>query len=171
MADRARVVISLFLAGTALAALSACGNARQAGTPSGAQQAASAMQAFARCVRSHGQQDFPDPHVANGVPSFPDSPPRVLPIAQHACGRIVSSIPARFTSTQPVSSSDLQTLLRFARCMRAHGLHDWPDPNALGEFPLDQHLRQQGKQLIVSAGQTCERLTPGVTGYTVIEGS
>jgi len=170
MVDRVRVVIGLLLAGAALAALSACGNASQAGTPPGAQQAAVAMRAFARCVRSHGQQDFPDPQVANGIPSFPDSAPRVLPIAQHACGRIVSSIPSRFTSTQPVSSTDLQTLLKFARCMRAQGLHDWPDPNALGEFPLDQHLRQQGKQLIGSAGRTCERLTPGVTGYTVIEG-
>jgi hypothetical protein len=153
-----------------LAALSACGSAAKTGTPSGTQQAAVAMRAFARCVRSHGQQDFPDPQVANGVPSFPDSAPRVLPLAQQACGGIVSSLPARFTSTQPVSSLDLQKLLGFARCMRAHGLHDWPDPNALGEFPLDQRLRSQGKQLIAGAGQTCERLTPGVTGYTVIEG-
>ncbi len=170
MADPVRVVIGLFLGGAVLAALSACGNTPKTGTPSGAQQAAVAMRAFARCVRSHGQQDFPDPQVVSGVPSFPDSAPRVLPIAQHACGSIVSSIPSRFTSTQPVSSTDLQTLLKFARCMRTQGLHDWPDPNALGEFPLDQHLRQQGKQVIGNAGRTCERLTPGVTGYTVIEG-
>jgi hypothetical protein len=128
------------------------------------------MRAFARCVRSHGQQDFPDPQVANGTPSFPDSAPRVLPVAQHACGHLVASIPSQFTSTQPVSATDVQTLLAFARCMRAHGLHDWPDPNALGQFPLDQHLRVQAKQLIVGAGRTCERLTPGVTGYTVVQG-
>jgi hypothetical protein len=152
------------------AAVSGCGGARQPATRSAAQHASADMRAFARCVRAHGQQDFPDPRVANGVPGFPDSAPRVSPIAQHACGHIVASIPSGFTSTQPVSSTDLQTLLTFARCMRAHGLHDWPDPNALGQFALDQELRRQGKQVIAGAGQTCERLVPGVSGYTVIEG-
>ncbi len=172
MFDSARSGIalgSLLLAGAAAAvSIAGCGGGAPRSVASRAdQQAAAAFRSYARCVRAHGMPGFPDPQITNGVPSFPDSAPRVSPFAQQACGQIAARIPPQFTATQPASPADLQKLLKFANCMRDHGVADWPDPNALGEFPLDQHLIQRGKRLLLSAGPICERLTD-LSNYAVV---
>lgn len=128
------------------------------------QRADQIMVRFARCVRAHGLPGFPGPTIGpNGVPQFPDSAPRVPPPAQTACQSIVNELPTQYTSTQPVSNSDLQKLVAFAHCMRRL-IPDWPDPNALGEFPIDSRIEQGGKQLFVPAAHTCARLNPDPSG-------
>jgi hypothetical protein len=90
---------------------------------------------FARCMRQHGI-NMPDPQfsgsggdvaVQQGGPTGvrPDDPK--FKAAQEACKRYM---PNGGQPTRP-SPQQQQQALKFARCMRAHGI-DMPDPNPNG---------------------------------------
>jgi hypothetical protein len=138
--------------------LAGCGGAH---ADRSAEHAAVAMRQVSRCIRAHGVPAFPDPVVGrDGVPRLPDSAPHVPPATQRACAAVERRVPAQYTSTQPVSRADFEALLGLARCMRGHGVPDWPDPNALGEFPLDARILAGGKPLMLRALQPCARAHP-----------
>jgi hypothetical protein len=92
---------------------------------SGASAQANSALAFSGCMRSHGVPNFPDPDSSGALPKIT---PQQLAIsssqfqaAQNACVSLL----------QPSDAQVLQTLsgMRdFARCMRSHGVTDWPDP-------------------------------------------
>jgi hypothetical protein len=159
----------LALAALVVPLLAGCGGASRASAPrasaAGERPALAVLGELARCIRAHGLPDFPDPQVgSDGVARFPDSAPRVPVATQQACRTIAAQIPPDYTATAPVSSSDLQRLLALARCLRAHGIPDWPDPNALGQFPIDARIQQGGKRLIEPALQACARLNSNPNG-------
>jgi hypothetical protein len=134
---------------------------------SAAQRAAIALRNLARCVRAHGLPNFPDPLVrSDGVPQFPDSAPRVPTATQQACRAVAGHIPPEYTVTTatPVSDAEFQRLLGLARCIRAHGVSDWPDPNALGQFPIDVRIQEGGKRVFLPALDACARLSPNPRG-------
>jgi hypothetical protein len=119
---------------------------------------------LARCIQTHGLPSFPGPVTGdNGVPKFPDSAPRVPSSTRTACVSVANQLPTQYTETQPVSNSDLQKLMAFARCVRRL-IPDWPDPNALGEFPINSRIEQGGKRLFVPAAHACARLNPDPSG-------
>jgi len=159
---------SLLAAGASVAFLvAACGTQHAVSSGSGSvdQRATVVLRSLARCVRAHGLPDFPDPQIgSDGVPRFPDSAPRVPVAARQACRAVAAQIPPQYTSTTAVSPTDYQKLLRLARCVRAHRIADWPDPNALGEFPIDPRIQQGGKALFVPAVRACARLNPDPNG-------
>lgn len=107
-------------------------------TSSVQQQARPVWLAYARCIRSHGYPDFPDPQVdIHGYPHFAD-PQQDKSIAgrlQGACGAILARLPAA-AQNGPVTAAQLREETMFAGCMRLHGLQDWPDPRPDGTFPL-----------------------------------
>jgi hypothetical protein len=76
-------------------------------------------------VRAHGVPNFPDPN-ANGQepPSVKDisKSPR-FPAASNACRYL---IPSGGTNAQ--FRADLREYVRFAECMRVHGVPNFPDP-------------------------------------------
>lgn len=108
-------------------ALAACGST---GKPSGATSAASGHPTrdieFSQCMRTHGVPNFPDPtadgnlHIGSDVdtqsPAFKD--------AQKACGRFEPGGGAP-PATRP---SERAAALAFARCVRGHGVPQFPDP-------------------------------------------
>jgi hypothetical protein len=149
------------LAGCGGASNGAAGNA----APPLQRQATVVLRDLARCLRAHGLPGFPDPEVgSDGVARFPDSAPRVPLAAQQACQAVAARIPPGYTTTTPVSSGDFQKLLQLARCIRAHGIPDWPDPNPLGEFPINARIESGGKRLFVPAVHACARLNPNPGG-------
>jgi len=163
------------VAGAALAFLvAACGSSTGSSNGSGAggslnQRSTVALRDLARCVRAHGIPSFPDPQVgSDGVPRFPDSAPRIPAATQQACRAVADRIPPDYTSTTPVSASDFEQLAKFARCIRSHGVPDWPDPNPLGEFPIDTRLQHGGKRLFGRAAHACARLNPNPGGINVV---
>jgi hypothetical protein len=161
------LVLLLALGASAAFLLAGCGNSREnpAGAASVDQRATVVLRSLARCVRAHGLPAFPDPQVgSDGVPRFPDSAPRVPVATQQACRAIATRIPPQYTSTTVVSSADHQKLLQLARCIRTHGIPDWPDPNALGEFPINSRIERGGKRLFVPALHVCARLNPNPNG-------
>lgn len=116
----------------------ACGSttARHATTSATAKtlghRAANGALAFARCMRSHGVNRFPDPQSANeakypGAQQLGVSAPVYRTAREHCQGLLPASAGGSF------SRAELQVLLagmlRFSRCMRSHGVPHWPDPS------------------------------------------
>lgn len=93
--------------------------------------------AFSKCMRAHGVTNFPDPSPGggfvyksgSGVVSSPS-----FQTAQAACQRLMGGGPG---SGPPPSRQTMARLLRIAECMRAHGVHQFPDPlyNRPKQFP------------------------------------
>lgn len=162
----------LIAGGAMVALLAGCGassyhsSAAANGTVN--QRALIALRQLASCVRAHGIPSFPDPQMgSDGVPRFPESAPRVPTAAQQACRTVAGRIPPDYTETTAVSAGDYQKLLVLARCIRSHGIPDWPDPNPLGEFPIDtriQQAMQANKRAFDPAIHACARLNPHPTG-------
>ena len=69
--------------------------------------------------------------------------------------------PPQLTPAQQAAAS--KAMLRFAECMRAHGVPNFPDPSGDGRFPLGS-LRAIGPSspLVSSAFKTCASLEPKV---------
>jgi hypothetical protein len=111
----------------------------------------------------------PDPVVgANGqirVPGYTQAD--LTPAARSACAaqiRAISSTDSRFPI---LSSSDIQALLRWVACMRAHGLPHWPDPNDRGEF----HIKSADAGTLVQnqrASAACKSLIPPYGPYLAV---
>ena len=77
-------------------------------------------------MRAHGVPNFPDPTaggpvvIPNGM--NPNAP--ALQSAQRACAKL---LPGGGPGSRPSESTRL-AMLRVARCIRAHGVPDFPDP-------------------------------------------
>jgi len=103
----------------------ASGTVTDASAPTGKSQS-QALQ-FAQCMRANGVSNFPDP-TGRGIQISPNS--GVNPFspsfrtAQNACKRYLPN-----GGAPPVTSArDTAAALAFAKCMRAHGVPNFPDP-------------------------------------------
>ena len=125
------------LVGTALLMLSGCSLpwpvARAAAAPSPNPREAALR--FAQCMREHGVSDFPDPSSrgditiqAPGNGASPDLDPNssTFAAAQQACQKY---LPSGGANRGKPDAQAQQKALRFAQCMRDHGIKDFPDPN------------------------------------------
>ena len=123
------VFLTCLLAG--LAGCSAPGGSPAATATSAQPDAATIWRELARCVRDNGMPDLPDPQIdSNGQPHFPEGTPEPPERARRACQPIADRLPGTRRETRPPANISVQ--LRFARCMREHGLTDFPDPEADG---------------------------------------
>jgi hypothetical protein len=84
----------------------------------------------------------------------------VLPVAAGlilltaACG---GSAGARSSPPASAASSGLA----FARCVRAHGVPDYPDPDSNGQEPADAKQIVRGNPQFPTASRACDHLVPG----------
>lgn len=88
----------------------------------------SQMLAFSRCMRSHRVADFPDPNSSGELPkrkfAIASNNPQFVG-AHRACEHLLPN------SGQPTPAQVQQAwsdMRQFARCMRSHGVPNWPDP-------------------------------------------
>jgi hypothetical protein len=68
-------------------------------------------------------------------------------VVRAACAAQIRAAEATASQLPNLSASDMQALLRWAACIRAHGLPRWPDPNAQGVF----HVRSADAGTLVTA--------------------
>jgi hypothetical protein len=154
-------------------ALTGCGaGGSGAGGSGGTGQAQSVQQQsravwlrFARCARSHGAPDFPDPNLnSQGQASFPNEGQvkQETSQVQGACGAILRQLPAAARNSS-VTAAQLRQLKAFAHCLRSHGMPTWPDPKPDGTFPIvGTPLAAGGKTpAFISADQACRNVYPG----------
>lgn len=132
-------------------------------TQSSAQGASTGTKAaaYSACMRSHGVPSFPDPDsqghlmlkITKGSQLDPASPQ--FQSAQQACKSLAPSKNTAASSGQIASQG-----LKFAACMRAHGLPKFPDPKtSSGQF-LITGIDPNSPQF-QSAQQACQSLMPG----------
>ena len=119
-----------------LAGCSASGGSGSATTTTSGQQAAAAvLREFVRCARANGMPNLPDLRLdSNGQVSVPEGTPDPPKSVERACRSIWERLPASASGEQGRPPADMQALLRYARCMREHGVADFPDPDAEGNF-------------------------------------
>jgi len=117
---------------TAALLASACGGSPSSagsGSPDAGGAAASQVIAYVQCMRSHGVPDYPGPDGSGQLPKI-TSGQQVgvsgsrLTAAQGAC----QDLWPYQSLSQAESRQKLTDDLKFARCMRSHGIPGFPDP-------------------------------------------
>ena len=123
-AHRPRTAVALVAIGCAMT-IGACGSSAR---PSGAGAGGGPLLDLAQCMRSHGVPNFPDPQPGHGlvIPNSinPNAPAFVS--AQRECNRV---LPAAGPGSAPSESRKL-SYLKLARCIRRHGMPNFPDPTS-----------------------------------------
>jgi hypothetical protein len=138
-------------AGLALMAAACSGSPSSAGsggsTSAGGSASSPSAVAYSHCMRSHGVPNFPDPPSSGGVPKASSQQLGVsssqLQAAQTACqdlyptsggpgGALTKDSLGQCEETsdcpQALVQQAMTALRTYARCMRSHGVPNWPDP-------------------------------------------
>ncbi len=158
---------ALIVVGVAAVALAGCGRAssRSAGTPSASHFKQDFVD-YASCMRSHGLQSYPDPRFGSdgdGVkvtisPGDVDPNSPAFTSADTACHDLLPDSGASGGGTS-VTTAERARGLRFAQCVRAHGVPQFPDPDHDGAFDLPATVDPQAPAL-TNAMRACVRLRP-----------
>jgi len=97
--------------------------------------------ALAQCMRDHGIHDFPDPDssgnfdLGGGSDLNPNNPS--YQAAARGCRSLGSAGKASSGSLSPLQ---IAAVVRFAGCMRSHGIDNYPDPDSSGRIPGIRHF-------------------------------
>jgi hypothetical protein len=132
--------------------VAACGGSPGTSTGSG-----SGNLAYAQCMRAHGVRNFPDPtstgqFVLTGI----DTHSAKFQAALAACKATYAGAASGQNTSAPTDG------LKFARCMRAHGVANFPDPSANGQNSAS--VSQNGQTPVFQrALTTCRPLLAGAS--------
>jgi hypothetical protein len=140
-----------------------CGDSSGAGS-GGSGSPKAELLAYARCVRSHGVSDFPDPTTlpGGGVAFQIDAGPGsdlnhndpAFKSANQACRALG---PGGQRSGRP-GGANIAAELRWARCLRSHGVPSFPDPNSQGAF--DSSKFDDSSPASQTASKACRSVEP-----------
>jgi hypothetical protein len=133
-------------------------------------KAAPSMLAFAKCMRAHGVPNYPDPRPPSQIPpthttepapsggftANPNSPG--YQTASNDCRSLADATPVTQVQTNQMAVSQL----KFASCMRAHGVPSFPDPTSTGDIGSDGAISgmNQNSPAFQSAEETCSKFRP-----------
>ncbi len=128
--------------------------------------------AYAQCMRTHGVPNMPDPTSSgqfitkagtlNGVSGVDQSSPQYAS-ANKACEHLLPD-GGQFTPAEQQQA--LAKLLKYAQCMRTHGVPNMPDPTTAGRgvgLGLPAGVDPNSPQY-QSAEAACRSLQPGLGG-------
>jgi hypothetical protein len=164
-------LIALVVAAAACGGSSGGAGVAQSGSPASASQTSSSHGstkkgplAFSQCMRAHGITNFPDPgrngaiQVQGGPSGGLDPNSSQFQAAQQACQSLIGG-----KNTGPLRGQHRDEALRFSRCMRAHGIKDFPDPSSQGNGIRIQAGGDldPNSPLFQSAQQACQKYLPG----------
>jgi hypothetical protein len=175
---RAPVALPAALAAVVLAlSAAACGSSAPSGGSGHKARSAhvSGALAFARCMRSHGVQHWPDPGARGGVDKSKLTTQQlgvsasVIHAADKACQRLT---PQSSQSAEAQNQEMMNAMWKFARCVRADGVTHWPDPLAESDpgqpgtpgFPRSMPGVDQNAPQVKAALKKCQHLMAGI-GY------
>ncbi len=117
--------------------------------------------AFSACMRARGVSQYPDPDSAGVLPKVGARQLGVSTLqfdaAEHACAHLLRSSDTEVQLT-------LTGMRDFARCMRAHGVQNWPDPTVDSDgqpvFDLRARINPDTPQIDTKSGQCAYLLQP-----------
>jgi hypothetical protein len=171
------------LAALALIALlaTACGGGPSpAASATGGSTRQQAALAYARCMRAHGVPDFPDPdtngdfHLSDNQQgggskgSGSSSVSSQETAADHVCHHLLGAGP-QLNAAQ--NQHALSQLVKYAQCMRAHSVPNFPDPHTTNGgigvpsgIGFDMSGIDQNSPQYRSAEQACQSLAKNAKG-------
>lgn len=169
---RAAVVLA---AGLALTGCGSGGTAAPAASPTLTDaQIQVVVNEMVQCIRAHGAPGMPDVKVENGQATLPDTTAldettrSNLPSAAEACKAVQDRLPESVfrkpgqDERRKPTAEDVPALREWSRCIREHGVPEWPDPKPDGSFPRDNAAVKEGKSdRIIAAWQACEQYWNG----------
>jgi hypothetical protein len=125
----------------------------------------SQLLAFAHCMQTHGEPNFPEPNgqgVFTGNGLDPGAPG--FQAAANKCNHLLPN------GGQPTAAQKAQAVaqaLKYSQCMRSHGIADFPDPQVSGGGDrISIRLGGKGSDLnpqdpqFQAAQQACQAYTP-----------
>lgn len=136
---------------------------------------------YSSCMRNHGFPSFPDPtmtdhngqQVAFLAVTIPVDPSPAFKNAQNACRGILPT-PSNTSPTQRAAQQNAreQHILAFAKCLRSHGIPDFPDPTSQGQLTLEM-VNAAGVDLhaptVLTAVKACLGTTEGAITATDVQ--
>jgi len=144
-----------------------CGSSAPSETGSSGSEKAEARDKavkFAECIRAHGVSDFPDPDAKNDFRYGVSVSPAVWKRATAACKDLQppGTLSSKRTPEQQSAS------LRFARCVRDHGVKDFPDPvdgqPLIDTYKIPSSDRPGGMAILNAATQKCGKVLGEAAG-------
>ena len=130
--------------------------------------------AFAGCMRTHGEPNFPEPvfhgrsasiNITPGSGVDPNSPQ--FTAATNACKHLLPNY-GKSPGGPTITPADQADYLKGAACMRSHGVPDFPDPTFQNnnvafnsKTPIDTNAPQYQSALTI-----CQKLIPAGLPYS-----
>jgi hypothetical protein len=166
---------TIVVAAAAVFLLAGCGGDRQSSASAGSGKAEGSTNSpsavrYSRCMRSHGVPSFPDPDSSGSIPKGDAQSLGVstsgYEAAETACRHLLptggsfeqGALQCTLAADCPPAVVQQMTsaMTKFARCMRSHGVPNWPDPT----------LDPQGRPVFaISAGRDgFDPDSPQITG-------
>jgi hypothetical protein len=117
--------------------------------------------AYSACMRAHGVRNFPDPDSKGRIAMTSGVDPDSLEF-KTAAEKCQELLPNGGRPTLQQQRIVKQAALRFARCMRAHGVPSFPDPTASGALAIGKKAGvDPNSPRFKAAQQSCKTLAPG----------
>jgi hypothetical protein len=115
-------------------------------------------------MQSHGIKNMPEPNSSGQLQvtagqSLPDFNSPQFQAAAKAC---VALQPAGVAPNPGQQAQQLAANVKYAKCMRSHGLPDFPDPGTDGFFDL-QNINVNSSQ-VLAANKACASGGDGIFG-------
>jgi hypothetical protein len=155
---------------TGLLATACGGGSPPTASATGGSTRVQAALAYARCMRSHGVPDFPDPDD-NGNFNLPSSSVSSQETAANQVCNHLLNVGTQLNAAQ--TQHTLSQLLKYSQCMRAHGVPNFPDPQVTngaigvpGGFTFDtagRNLHQKSPRY-QAAARACQSLATHAKG-------
>jgi hypothetical protein len=157
-------VLAIVLTSTAVLT-AACGGVSSSSIAAAGTTAYQKALAFSECMRSHGVPNYPDPN-SNGQIVIQgqnlSGSPGQAGIAQNACQHLLAN-GGQINGAQ--QQDELSQSLKYAACMRSHGIPNFPDPSVVnGGGAIGQQLPPgltPSSPQFQAANQACRQYQPG----------
>ena len=119
---------------------------------------------FAECIRAHGVSDFPDPNEKNQFEYGVSVTPAVWEKAVDAC----KGLQPPGTLSGERTSKQQSAALRFAQCVRANGVKDFPDPvngePLINTYEIPSSNQPGGMAILNAATDKCGKVLGAAAG-------
>jgi hypothetical protein len=118
--------------------------------------------AFARCLRSHGVPDYPDPTRSGLVKESPQQLGVSSSRFQSASSDCNHLLPNGGSGPNPAQIQEVRAqALQFSECVREHGVPNFPDPGSDGRIPDPASAGiDQGSPKFEAANRECGKFRP-----------
>ena len=155
-----------------------CSSSPSSTTPAGGPSAGSTVAqavAYTQCMRSHGVPEYPEPDSSGQLQKIGSGQQVGVSDAQlTTAGNACQSLWPYQALTPAQQQQELTDDLKFAQCMRSHGLPNFPDPTIAegrAEFllnPSQDGFDPHSPQVLTKAHQ-CESVLPAGSGLPSVE--